>query len=71
MDVDIRLPIGSMFSIFGLMLVLFGLFTNASDTLYTRSLGINVNLWTGLLMLVFGGLMLLFALKKKREGHDS
>ena len=39
-----------MFSIFGLMLVLFGLFTNASDTLYARSLGINVNLWTGLLI---------------------
>ena len=71
MDVDIRLPIGLMFTIFGLMLVLFGLFTNASDALYTRSLGINVNLWTGLLMLVFGGLMLLIALKKKRESHDS
>lgn len=66
MDVDIRLPIGSMFSIFGLMLVLFGLFTNGSDALYARSLGINVNLWTGILMLVFGGLMLVFSLKKKR-----
>ncbi len=61
MEVDIRLPIGFMFSILGALLTIFGIFTAGSTELYTRSFNINVNLWSGLLMLVFGLLMLLMA----------
>ncbi len=66
MEVDIRYPIGFMFSILGLLLTLFGLFTEGSETLYVRSLGVNVNLWSGILMLVFGSLMLFFAYRSRR-----
>lgn len=56
MNLDLRLPIGLMFSIFGALLVLFGLVSD--QAIYTRSLGINVNLWWGLVLLVFGVTML-------------
>jgi uncharacterized membrane protein len=58
MGLDIKIPIGLMFSIFGLLLTIFGLFTNSS-AIYAASLNININLWTGLFMLVFGAFMLL------------
>ena len=47
MGVDIKFPIGLMFSILGFMLSLYGLFTNGNDVLYSRSLGVNINLWCG------------------------
>jgi hypothetical protein len=56
MKLDLRLPIGLMFSIIGALLTVFGL---ASDpAIYQRSLGVNVNLWWGLVLLVFGLVML-------------
>ncbi|MBL7138154.1 MAG: hypothetical protein ISS17_05235 [Bacteroidales bacterium] len=67
MEIDIRLPIGFMFSLLGLLLLIFGLTTEADPELYKRSLEINVNLWSGLLMLIFGGLMLFFGLRAKRS----
>jgi hypothetical protein len=69
MGVDIKFPIGLMFSIFGMMLSLYGLFTNGDVVLYSRSLGVNINLWCGLGMLVFGLIMLVLAWtgKKKKE----
>ena len=57
MGLDIRLPIGLMFSILGLLLTGFGLL--GDQTIYRRSLGINMNLWWGLAMLAFGIIMLL------------
>lgn len=59
MNLDLRIPLGLMFSVFGLMLVVYGL---ASDrAIYVRSLGINVNLWWGLVLLIFGAVMLALA----------
>ena len=65
MGIDIRFPIGLMFSIFGILLTAFGLFTNSDEALYSRSLGVNINLWSGLGMLVFGLLMLLLVYKSR------
>ncbi len=62
---DIRFPIGLLFVILGFILAVFGLFTMNDAELYARSLGRNINLWSGLLMLVFGGFMLLSTRKKK------
>lgn len=59
MGLDIRLPIGLMFTILGLLLTIFGLATAGDEELYRRSLDININLWTGLAMLVIGVLMLI------------
>lgn len=67
MGVDIRFPIGLMFTIFGLVLTILGLVTNSNAEMYKRSLDININLWTGLVVLVFGVLMLIFALKGKKN----
>ena len=58
MGLDIRLPIGLMFSIVGVLLVGFGLF--GDKAIYQRALGININLWWGLVMLLFGVVMLFF-----------
>jgi hypothetical protein len=64
MNVDLRFPLGLLFFVFGVMLTLFGLFTDRAT--YERSLYINVNLWWGLVMLLFGGLMFFAAWRKSR-----
>ena len=66
MGLDIRYPIGLMFGIIGLVMVLYGALTG-SDPMYHRSLGINVNVWWGAVLLVFGALMLYFARKTAKE----
>ena len=67
MGIDIKIPIGLLFSILGGMLFIFGL-TTGSDPMYHESLDININLWTGAFMLIFGLFMLtLSALGKKKE----
>ena len=66
MKLDVRLPIGMMFALFGVMLVLYGLATR--DAGYQRSLGINVNLWWGLVLLAFRLVMLAFAIRARRAG---
>ena len=53
MATDIRLPIGWLFSALGLILVAYGLATSGSD-IYARSENVNINLWWGLIVLVFG-----------------
>lgn len=58
-QLDVRIPIGGMFTIFGVVLIVYGLVSDPE--IYQRSLGINVNLWWGLVLLVFGLLMLWLA----------
>jgi hypothetical protein len=64
---DIRLPIGGLFVVLGLILVGYGIVTNADAEQYARSMSVNINLWWGLVMLVFGGLMLLLARSSRRD----
>jgi hypothetical protein len=64
MGTDIRVPMGLMFSIFGVILIVFGLVSDRA--IYARSLGINLNLYWGLLLLAFGGIMLLLGLRRQR-----
>ncbi len=61
MNFDLRYPVGLMFSVFGLILTGVGAFGGAE--LSVKSLGINMNLWWGLVMLVFGVLMLVGAIR--------
>ena len=58
MGLDIKVPIGLMFTILGLLLTIFGLATAGNTEMYQRSLDININLWTGAAMLVIGIFML-------------
>jgi len=55
MGLDIRLPIGGLFSILGVLLAGYGLVSDQG--ICERSLGINVNLWWGVALLVFGVVM--------------
>jgi len=57
MQLDIRLPIGLMFAVIGVMLAIFGMISN--QAIYDRSLGININIWWGLILLAFGIVMFL------------
>ncbi len=66
MGVDIKLPIGLMFTVFGVILTIQGLITSTDPELYKRSLNININLWAGLCMVVFGILMLAFSKRLKK-----
>lgn len=58
MGLDIRIPIGLMFTIFGVLIGGYGLLSRGSEIYERHSLGININLWWGLVMLLFGGFML-------------
>jgi multisubunit Na+/H+ antiporter MnhG subunit len=61
MGLDIRIPIGAMFAILGALLAAFGAYgAVVHSEIYQKSLGINVNLWWGLVLLVFGALMFVF-----------
>jgi uncharacterized protein YjeT (DUF2065 family) len=57
--IDIKFPIGLMFSAFGLLLTIYGIFTMTDPEMYKKAFDININLWSGLGMLVFGGIMLI------------
>jgi len=59
MNFDLRIPLGLMFTIFGAILTCVGIFGSADLT--RQSLGINMNLWWGLVQFLFGVVMLLFA----------
>lgn len=67
MGLDIKLPIGLMFTILGILVTIFGFFTSGDEALYNRSLGININLWSGVGMLIFGLIMLWFSRKKEKS----
>ena len=58
---DIRMPIGGLFTVLGLLLAGYGLATAGQSERYALSAGINVNLWWGVAMLAFGLIMLFFA----------
>jgi hypothetical protein len=56
MILDLRFPMGLLFAALGLMLTGYGFF--GDQAVYAASLGINVNLWSGLAILAFGAAML-------------
>ena len=67
MGLDIRLPIGMMFTLIGAMLAASGFLTRSNEAMYHCSLDININLWWGLILLVFGLLMLIPAILSKKD----
>jgi len=67
MNLDLRIPMGLMFTLTGLILTLFGLKTNGDEALYAQSLGINANLWWGLVLLAFGLTMFLLGRRGQKR----
>jgi membrane protein implicated in regulation of membrane protease activity len=64
---DIRVPIGGLFTLLGLLLGGYGLATAGDAAHYAASLGVNVNLWWGVVMLAFGVLLLAAAAHTHRR----
>ena len=56
MSLDLRVPIGLLFAALGALLAVYGLVSDPA--IYQASLGINVNLWWGLVLVLFGSIML-------------
>ena len=67
MGLDIRGPIGFIFTIYGAILVIFGLTSNRESL--GRSLGMNIDLVWGGVMLVFGLFMGGLALRASRQNR--
>ena len=65
MGIDIRLPIGLVFAVVGILMIAFGAASDSS--IYQRSLGINVNVYWGLVLLAFGVIMALLGRRRKIE----
>jgi hypothetical protein len=59
---DIRRIIGALFVLYGVVLIVTGAF--GSHEVKNKAAGINVDLWTGLAMLVVGILMIFWALSR-------
>ncbi|HEX3985441.1 MAG TPA: hypothetical protein VHX13_02430 [Acidobacteriaceae bacterium] len=66
MSLDLRTPLGLLFSIVGAMLTIFGLITRGSS-IYDRSAGLDINLIWGLVMLVFGLTMFFLGRYSKKQ----
>ncbi|HKR09048.1 MAG TPA: hypothetical protein VJS39_07665 [Gemmatimonadaceae bacterium] len=64
---DIRIPIGALFLLLGTVLTVYGVVTKSDAQLYVRSENIVINLWWGLVMVVFGALMLFFGTRAKQR----
>lgn len=67
---DIRVPVGGIFSIYGVLLIVWGF---ASGDLEPRHMigPLNVNVWDGIGMLVFGVILLLLARRSPRAPRST
>jgi hypothetical protein len=66
MGLDIRWPIGIMFTLIGALLVAFGLIKSEAS----MRLGMNINLIWGIVLLIFGVLMLIGAIKGSKNNGE-
>lgn len=64
MPVDIRIPIGLMFALMGGLLAAYGIFGN--HDIYARSLGLNINLIWGSVLLVCGAIFIVLGSRPGR-----
>jgi membrane protein implicated in regulation of membrane protease activity len=64
MGLDIRLPLGLLFALLGVILTVYGLAGNPAR--YAQSLGVNINLYWGMVLFVFGVVMLFLGRRGRR-----
>lgn len=67
MGLDIRWPIALLFTIYGIILIVSG--AVADPGTFERSLGVNIDLWWGAAMLVFGCVMGGLAFRASRQNR--
>jgi len=66
MNLDLRVPMGALFTLVGGIMSIFGFFTRGSN-IYERSAGMNINLIWGIVMLLFGGTMFLLGRRSQNR----
>jgi len=64
---DLRYPIGGLFTILGVLLTAWGWVTNGDPGLYDRSGGVNINLRWGVVLLVTGLIFIVLARRGRPE----
>ena len=68
MHLDVRVPLGLLFLLLGIILIVFGL--TSDPAIYAQhSLGQNVNLFWGAIFALFGAVMLLFTRLGRSRGY--
>ena len=65
MGLDIRFPIGIIFTIYGAVLMIYGAL--ADPAIFLNSLGVNIDIWWGAAMLLFGLFMETLAFRASRR----
>jgi hypothetical protein len=68
MNLDIRYPIGYLFLSVGAILVIYGI-VSGPEIYAAHSLGLNINLWWGLVMVAFGAVMVALAKSGASKGR--
>jgi len=66
MGLDIRLPIGIIFTIYGIIMLAYGAVADQA-IFQEKSMGVNIDLWWGLAMLLFGLFMGALAFRASRR----
>lgn len=68
-DLDVRVPIGALFTALGLLLAVYGfLHPTPSAAAFTK--GGQVNMWWGIVMLVFGLVMLFLGRPRRTQAPE-
>lgn len=70
-SIDVRLPIGALFAVLGVILAGYGAATAGDASHYAPSMGVNINLWWGLVMLAFGVGLLWLARRGTSAAHPA
>jgi hypothetical protein len=71
MGLDIRWPIGLMFTLIGVLLTGYGIFKSAIATIQVSGQSVNIDLIWGIVLLVFGVAMLLGAISGRKNPPDA
>ena len=70
MNLDVRLPMGLLFALIGAILVIHGL--SSDQAIYAQhSLGININIRWGFVLLAFAAVMLFLVWRSKSKAEKS
>jgi uncharacterized membrane protein len=69
MGLDIRWPIGIIFTLYGIVLAAYGEMADPA-VFAEKSLGVNIDLWWGVAMLVFGLFMVALAFRASRHSES-
>ena len=67
MGFDIRMPIGMLFTLFGILLIAYGGATQGNAMYAEHSLGVNMSVWWGAALAALGLVMLALARLRRKQ----